>query len=42
MLVRKPVYYFIDMTCPQDSQVSMKKFKRLATYKDLQIKVSKM
>lgn len=32
----------IDMTCPQESNVSRKEFKKLATYKDVQIEVTKM
>ena len=30
------------MTCPQDNIVSRMEFKRLATYRDLQIEVTKM
>ena len=32
----------IDMTCPMDCNVSKKEFKKLATYKDLQIEVTRM
>ena len=32
----------IDMTCPQDTNVSKKEYKKLSNYKDLQIEVTKM